>query len=193
MPIYAAYSDQRLAELLSTGDENAFTAIYERYWQKLLAIAYNHLKDKSAAEEILQEVFISLWDRRFELKLDPVSGYLATAVKFSVFKHFSRKKRQQELLDAHYEMQSIVPQEEQIYAAFLAEYIDGIVETLPEKCRLVFKYSRQEGLKIPEIAEQMGIAEKTVETHLTKALKTIRVALKNSGILLFILSDHLIK
>ncbi|HVX00982.1 MAG TPA: sigma-70 family RNA polymerase sigma factor [Candidatus Babeliaceae bacterium] len=159
----------------------------------MLAIAYNHLKDKQAAEEILQEVFMSLWDRRFELRLDPVSGYLATAVKFSVFKHFSRKKRHQELLDAHYEVRSIIPHDEQIYAAFLAEYINGIVETLPEKCRLVFKYSRQENLTIPEIALEMGIAEKTAEAHLTKALKTIRVALKDSGILLLVAADHFLK
>lgn len=193
MQPYASLPDSRLAELLSTGDSAAFTEIYERYWQKLLAIAYNHLKDKQAAEEILQEVFMSLWDRRYELKLDPVGGYLATAVKFSVFKHFSRIKRQQELLDTHYKVIGITPHDEQIYAMFLAEYINDVVETLPEKCKLVFKYSRQENLTIPEIAAEMGIAEKTAEAHLTKALKTIRVALKNSGILLLMAADHFLK
>ena len=183
---YQTLSDNLLADRLRSGDKDAFTEIYNRHWEKLLAIAYNHLKDKSAAEEILQEVFMSLWDRRYEVYLDSVAGYLATAVKFSIFKQISRKRRQQLLLDSNYIVASIEPDDEKIYAVFLQEYINGIVETLPEKCKLVFKYSREQYLTIPEIASEMGIAEKTAEAHLTKALKTLRVALRSSGILLLI-------
>jgi len=99
---YQTLSDNLLADRLRSGDRDAFTEIYNRHWEKLLAIAYNHLKDKSAAEEILQEVFMSLWDRRYEVYLDSVAGYLATAVKFSIFKQISRKRRQQLLLDSNY-------------------------------------------------------------------------------------------
>jgi len=190
---YQTLSDNLLADRLRSGDKAAFTEIYNRHWEKLLAIAYNHLKDKSAAEEILQEVFVSLWDRRYEVYLDSVPGYLATAVKFSIFKQISRRKRQKVLLESNYTIAAIDPDDEKIYALFLQEYINGVVETLPEKCKLVFKYSREQHLSIPEIAGEMGIAEKTVEAHLTKALKTLRVALRSSGILLLIASEHLIK
>jgi RNA polymerase sigma-70 factor (family 1) len=186
--LHASLSDDILADRLRSGDELAFTEIYNRYWKKLLAIAYNHLKNKAAAEEVLQEVFMSLWDRRYELHLDPVAGYLATAVKFSVFKHFARSKRHRELLEAYYSINIVHNDEERINAIFLQEYINGIVETLPEKCRLVFKLSREQHRTIPEIAQELQIAEKTAEAHLTKALRTLKIALRDSGALLIIAS-----
>ena len=78
-------------------------------------------------------------------------------------------------------------EEEKIYARFLKEYVEGIVEQLQEKCRLVFEYSRRDGLTIPEISEKMNISPKTAEAHLTKALKTIRLNLKQSAPMLLLL------
>lgn len=74
-------SDNELLDLLRSGDKSAFIEIYNRYWERLLAIAYNHTKDKSMAEEIVQQVFISLWDRRQMVAIESIGGYLATAVK----------------------------------------------------------------------------------------------------------------
>ena len=68
----------------------------------------------------------------------------------------------------------------------MQDYINGLVDKLPEKCRLVFKYSREEGKKNSQIAEELDIAEKTVEAHLTKAIKSLRVSLRLMGLLLVI-------
>ncbi len=65
------------------GNERAFATIYDTYWSQLLAIAYRLTQDKEQSEEIVQEVFVSLWRRRHEVKIESVSAYLATAVKFS--------------------------------------------------------------------------------------------------------------
>jgi RNA polymerase sigma-70 factor (ECF subfamily) len=186
-------TDIQLTELLKSGDQTAFTEIYNRYWRKLLAIAYNHTKDKSAAEEILQEVFLSLWQRREVVDIQSLSNYVATAVKFSVFKQLQRQRRRLEIEQSDYRVVPFTQDEAAIEARFLKEYINGIVERLPEKCGLVFKYSRESGMTIPEIAREMNIAEKTVESHLTKALKTIRLNLRESGILALILSAEAFK
>ena len=174
--INCTLTEAELVQLLTAGREDAFTEIYNRYWERLLAIAYNLTKDKVIAEEITQEVFISLWKRRKEVHIETLGGYLATAVKFSIFKHIVRQKRRKEILkDAPLHIDN---EEERIYTLFLKEYIQGIVDQLPEKCRLVFRYSRQEGMTLAEIADKLNISPKTAEAHLTKALKTIRLNLK---------------
>lgn len=188
MGVYVNFSDQELLEELRLGNRVAFTELFNRYWKKLLAISYTYTKDRSSAEEIVQEVFIGLWNRKDQLNIKTLEAYLATAVKFSVFKSIHQQKRREELAILNYQTELVALDEEKIHAKFLQEYIDGIVEQLPEKCRLVFKYSRNDGLSIPEIAAEMDIAEKTVEAHLTKALKTIKKDLNNSGTFLIALS-----
>jgi RNA polymerase sigma-70 factor (ECF subfamily) len=176
-------SDKQLIASLKAGDANAMTEIYNRYWRKMLLVAYNLTKDKSTAQEIVQQVLIKLWDRRDTVNIDSLPNYLAVAVKYSVYTYLSREKRRSEVDAANLPKAVDNFDEEKIYANFLQEYISGVVDTLPEKCKLVFKYSRENGKTIPEIARDLSISEKTVEAHLTKALKSIKYSLKNSGTL----------
>jgi RNA polymerase sigma-70 factor (family 1) len=180
------FSDSDLVDSLKTGNEAAITEIYRRYWRKLLAIAFNHTKDKVAAEEIVQEVLIKLWDKRDQVQINSLPNYLATATKFSVLTAIHRQKRRSDIAVSAYGKMVHDFDDEKIYARFLQEYINGVVEKLPEKCRLVFKYSREEGRSIAQISDEMNIAEKTAEAHLTKALKVIRVSLRNVGMFYFV-------
>jgi RNA polymerase sigma-70 factor (family 1) len=188
-------TDLELFALIREGDRIAFTALYNRYWDKLLALAYNHTRDKQSAEEVVQNLFIGLWNRKETLTIDNPANYLATAVKFAVFKEYYRKQKREASLIGKLTIAQEHQIEEQISAKFLQEYINGIVETLPEKCRLVFKLSRESHMSNIEIGEEMGIAEKTVEAHLTKALKTIRTELNSSGVMIVIATgiNYLIK
>lgn len=170
-------SDAAIMMSLREGNGHAFTEIYNRYWKTLLGIAYHHCKDKTLAEEIVQEVFISLWNRRKEKSIDNIEAYLATAVRLSVFKQYLRQKRRTEIIEQTAATIVSTQEEEKIYTRLLQQQINGIVETLPAQCRLVFRLSRTEGLTIPEIAHQMGIAGKTAEAHLTKALKVLKLKL----------------
>lgn len=181
MIAYSSYTDIELTDLLKSGDHTAFNEIYHRYWNKLLAIAYNHTKDKSSAKEIVQELFVSLWNRRDNIDIKSLNCYMATAIKFSVYKQIDRGRRRREIENKEYKQDLYTEDEFNIEARFLQEYINAQVEQLPEKCRLVFNYSRIKGLTNPEIARAMDISEKTVEGHLTKGLKIIRLNLKNSG------------
>ncbi|SEW51859.1 RNA polymerase sigma-70 factor [Chitinophaga arvensicola] len=177
---YANLSETDLAQLMVAGEDNAFTEIYSRYWDKLLAIAFQLTRDQVQSEEIVQEVFVSLWDRRKEFIIHSLSGYMATAVRYSVFKSVCRHRRRDQIIRENCELSfNIEEQEEEIFARFLKEYLSKVVEQLPEKCRLVFQYSRNDGMTIPEIANAMNISPKTAEAHLTKALKSIRLHLKD--------------
>ena len=188
MTPYTTFPDSDILQQLAVGEESAFTEIYNRYWRKLIALAYSHTKDKYLAEEIVQEVFLSLWNRRETVEIKTLGGYLATAIKFSVFKHTYNSGRRAKIIERFSSAQTADLPEEIVHAKFLQEYINGIVEQLPEKCRLVYSYSRNEGLSIKEISTQMAISEKTAEAHLTKALKVLRLNLKEFLIVLFIIN-----
>lgn len=188
MAIYTHYTDHELTVLLNQNDHGAFNEIYNRYWQKMLLIAWNHCDDKVVAKDIVQEVFLNLWEKYQSLDIQNLPAFLATAVKFKVFKYYRLEQRRQELAKQHYKFEDLVLDEEKLDAKFLQDFIDGIVEEMPEKCRLIFKYSRTEGLRNIEIADKINITEKGVENTLTRALKIIRGEMKNHGIsLVFIL------
>lgn len=189
MKFDAKPTDNELLELFTTGNDAAFTEIYNRYWKKLIALGFSYTKDKFAAEEIVQEVFVSLWNRRDVVKIDTLSSYLATAIKFSVFKNIYTKNRREKLLERMPGSSLAEIPEDLFHAKFLEEYVNGLVEQLPEKCRMVYQYSRQKGLSPQEIADEMNIAKKTVEAHLTKALKMLRLNLKEIMVLLVILKQ----
>lgn len=182
MVAYSANTDQELLALLKQGDQLAFTELYNRYWKKMLLVAWNHTKDKTNAEDLVHEVFISLWDKRQEQLIENVAAFLTTCVKYSIFKFYQKEKKRAALALANYEYQEIADDDKKLDALFLKDYINGIVEQLPEKCKLTFQYSRVEGLSNAEIAKKMNISEKGVEANLTRALKTVKDNLKNTGL-----------
>lgn len=177
---YYTLCDKELTELLEAGDDYAFTEIYNRYWKKLFSIAANKIKDLDEAEEIVQDIFISLWKRRDELGvIDTLSNYLAASVKYRVIKILNKRSHQQKY--AEYSMQTLNLADDSTQQLLdfeeLRARLSKFVADLPEKCRMVYQLSRESGYPQKKIAEEMGISEKTVEAHLSKALKTLRTRL----------------
>ncbi len=182
---YKSSTEIELLKYLKAADHEAFAEIYNRYWKRLLAIAYSFSKDKSVAQDVVQEIFTGLWVRHAELEIESLNSYLATAVRFSVLKLIYRQRRRQEIESQNCKDELSTLSEDQLEARFTQEYINKVVEYLPENCRLVFKYSRNAGLSISEISMELGISKKTVEGHLTKGLKTIRLSLKDGFFFFF--------
>lgn len=178
MPDYKNISEEFLLHHLRLGDDAAFTEIYNRYWERLLAVGYFYTKDKQAAEDIVHEVMMGLWARRSDVVIQSLSAYLGTAVKFAVFKSIVRDRRRRDLLQHVGQTEFAEDIEKKLDARFLADLMQGEIETLPEKTRLVFIYSREEELSVKEIANKMDLSPKAVEYHITKALKTLRDSLK---------------
>lgn len=177
MSSYTSFTEDELLKRLRSGDDLAFTEIYNRYWERLLAIGYFHLQNKQSAEDIVHEVFMSLWIRKAELEISSVPAYLATAVKFTVFKSIAREKRRREISTAGYTSLA-TNLEDKLDAKFMEDFVRGKVEQLPEKSKLVFEYSRDDELSVKEIAKKMDLTPKAVEYHLTKALRALRTSLK---------------
>jgi len=174
MSSYAALGDQALLLYLQQGDEKAFSEIYRRYWEKLVAIGYFHTRDKQMAEEVVSDVLIRLWNRRLDLEVRSLSAWLGTAVKYSVFKVMVRHQRRQYILDRQAGSGEDDETQKKLDARFMREFLEGVIETLPEKTRLVFRYSREDQLSVGEIAKRMELSPKSVEYHITKALKTLK-------------------
>ena len=173
--------DQQLIQALKTGSEQAFTEIYNLYWKKLLGLSIRYLRDQTLAEGVVQEVFISLWNKKELLQIDSLERYLATAVKYSTFKAIHKNNRHIEV-ESHVPVHEYYVEDEQIDARFLKDYLDSVVNTLPEKCKIVFKLSRDSQLSNHEISSSLNISEKTVEAHITRALKVLRFNLQKVGL-----------
>lgn len=178
MKDYSKYQADELVPLIVTGDSDAFTELYERYWAKLFGIAYNRLKDVGKAEDVVHEVFASLWKNRKGLKIEAVENYLAVATKYAVF-HQLKKDQQQWLINHQGHSSTFQLPDELVDYKQIVERIKTEVEKLPPQCRLVFKYSREAHMPVKEIAQVLQISPKTVENQLTKALKHLRVAFRS--------------
>jgi len=175
----ADLSDEELVAQLQADSVAAFTALYNRYWKRLLAKAYARLGDFGEAEETVQDIFIRLWNRRAELELRfSFTTYIHAALRYELLARAAKAQTHTSLEASELVTLSDARTPDSLFEAEeLRVEIDRAVNALPEKCRLVFRLSRDEGLSSRQVAQQMGIAEKTVEAHLTKALKSLRDAL----------------
>ena len=186
---YKTYSDDQLLHLVKSDDELAFEEIFQRYWRKLYAIAYNRLQTIHLAEDIVQEVLTMLWIRRADLEINSLNNYLSTAVRYNIFHEFRKniqKTKFQDSLKIENIDQSYSTIEDELRYKVIQEQLQREVNKLPEKCKLVFQYSRELGMSNKDIAEQLQLSSKTVEAHITKALKHLRAAIKRTIPIFFI-------
>lgn len=176
MKEYQSYNNKILLELLSKSDELAFTEIYNRFWQKLFAIAYNRVKEIQAAEDIVHDVFASLWASREKNVIEFLENYLATATKYMVLDKIKKKERERIYNTSNQTQVFEMPVETSLYYKRILEIVKKEVDKLPEKCRLIFKYSRNEGMPVKQIAKELHLSPKTVENQLNKAIKQLKLA-----------------
>jgi RNA polymerase sigma-70 factor (family 1) len=168
---------------LAAGNELAFTQVYKRYWQRLYVVAYRRLGSRAPAEDVVHEVFASLWKNRENAGIRSLYAYLSAATRYAIFnelakyeKHITAPQARNRKTDA---LRAEALHDQVIDYRFLQQMIEHEINQLPGKCRLVFRYSRQEGLSNKEIAHQMAISEKAVEKHITKAINLLRLQLRH--------------
>jgi RNA polymerase sigma-70 factor (family 1) len=178
-------TDEKLLELLKVDDARAFEAIYNRYFQRLYAHAYKIVGDADRCKDILQEIFIQLWNKRHSQDIKALGPYLYAATRFQVFK-ILRTTRSYEDLDNSIDKIPGFSHADNLFAdKDLTTQLYAGVASLPEKCRTVFQLSRMEQLSNAEIAARLSIAPKTVENQLTIAFRKLRLTLKDYLPLLF--------
>ena len=174
---------------LKQGDEAAFSYLYKLYWAKAHHFARLYTASAHMAEEVVQEVFIKLWENRAGLDEEQgLDGYLFIATRNLLFNHardsLNREAYRATVLEAMEEAYSI---EEELDAADLKAYIDQVVGQLPPRQQEVFCLSREQHLNYNEIALRLQISVKTVERHMGEALKFLRRNLKLYSWLLHVL------
>ena len=164
-------------------DLKSFEHIYKRYADELLKYAYSYRCEQRQAEEIVQDVFLSLWERRGELTIEgDIRPYLYKSIKYKVFDFFRSESRKQLVMDElrlqACDLHCLTDQE--VSFNEVQKLIGHAVEKLPCRCREIYVMSRNQGLNNRDIAYRLSISEKTVEQHITKALKYIRQNLSPS-------------
>lgn len=183
--------DKELLDQLKNNEKLAIEKIYNLYWEDLFLSAFNLLKNKEACEEIVQDVFITVWEKRTELQITyTLKGYLYGMVRFKVLNFLRSNSKEYPTDDTEgieKRFQCITPETNLIYKEYEV-YLESIIQSLPEKGREVYLLSRYEQLSNKEIALRLNISLKTVENHMTKSLAIIKKAIQNLIVIDFLLS-----
>lgn len=170
-------SDERLLFLIKDDNELAFDELFWRYWQKLFKTAAAILRDDEKARDITQEIFTQCWAKRKTLNVSQPSHYLYQATKLKCFEHLRRDKIAKEVL-SHFDHFLVTNNlEEEIRFREAQRRFEESLASMPEKCQLVFKLSRIDHLSNQEIAKKLNISLKTVEYHMTNALKHLKLTM----------------
>ena len=172
--------DEDILRALSEGSEEAFLKIYELYWYKVFLIAYKRLGKKDIAEELTQDLFLKLWEKRRTLKPQKLDNYLCVSIRNSVIDHIHSGLVANKYIDFYKAFVESSSSETQHTVEFddLSEAIEKGLLKLPVKTQEVFKLSRMNHWAPDKIAKHLNLSEKTVGYHLTKSLKFMRTYLR---------------
>ncbi len=169
-------------QALAEGNETAFEMLFRTYYQPLCQYAYSFLNDKDEAEEVVQSTFITVWEKRNDIRIETsMKSYLYRSVRNGCLNFIKHVKVRKQFVAA--ETAAGEPTYDGVSQKVISTELEGRIleamKVLPEQCRLVFQLSRFEELKYHEIASQLNISVKTVENHMGKALKIMRQELKD--------------
>lgn len=163
-----------LAAGLKDGDPVVFKMIYKLHWQRLYNIAFYYLREEADAEDAVQDVFISLWSRRETLELKgPLENYLVRSAKYTAFFYLKMKQKRVSVMAQAPLPGTAGSPDESLHYKDLHGYLLALLDTLSQKTQEIFLTSRFEGLSYAEIAERQQVSVKTVEYHISLALKML--------------------
>lgn len=187
MSAYSTYTDLELTALLKAGDHAAFEETFIRYEPLLLNFTYKKIHNRDEAKDILQDIFIQLWNNLAGLDINSLGSYLYTAALNKIrdrykhqFIHDEHIHKLQQLIDSTEAGADYLIREKDITLL-----IEREIAALPEKMQEVFLLRKNAFLSNKEIAEKLGISEQTVETHMKRALKTLKHRLGPAVLLTF--------
>lgn len=175
-----ALTDTDLLAMVKTDRMDAFEELYNRHWKNLYVFAYKRIRSKEIAEEIVQDFLANLWAGRKTIVVkSSFEGYIYTSIRNLVLNCIAKETRRNAYSQFMQLFKTDVDNstEETVYIKDFYFNLQKELSYLPSKCRSVFEMSRQENKSNKEIASELGISEKTVESHLTKAIRRLRINL----------------
>jgi len=180
MGITANIDDRQIVEQLKDGSKDAFRLIYDRYGIKIYRFALSYLKSEHDAEELVQEVFLKLWDKREKLNsLLNIQAFIYKIAVNSIYDFIRRKNVEQAFLSFAEGKTELTDEtwQEIIFNDMLAQ-INSLMEKMPEQRRKIFKMSKENGLSNDEIAVTLGLSKRTVENQIYRATAFLKENLK---------------
>lgn len=173
------WTDSNLINAIKGGDVQSFEVLFERYAERLYDFALRYVHDTAVAEELMMDVMYWLWENRQKIDtIQHVSPYLFKAIKNKVFDHLRRNVLKTVPLDSLPENGNYIkdnnPHSTPIELLELEDQYHKVLHSLPAQCRKVFEMSRVQELTHAEISSHLNISKKTVEGHITNALKVLR-------------------
>ena len=192
--VYASWTDEALLQAMQADDRAAFAELYERYWHRVFALAYRRLKSRETAEELVQDLFATLWLKRAAHAIEHLEHYLLAAISRRVIGHLRAHQVREAYADycRWHQAEATQETEHALAAADLTDAFASALLHLPEQSREIFRLSRLEHFSVHEIAQQLNLSAKAVEYHLTKSLRLLRIHLKDFVLLaILFLSDLL--
>ncbi len=182
--------DIELVSMLQKGDVEAFDMVYAKYAGKLYGFAYKYLKSKAETEELVQSVFLKVWENHKTLRNESsFKSYLFTIAYNEICNCFKRRTHLQKFIGVQLleNSNSSSDTEEQINYHSTLEQLNDIISKLPDRQRTIFLKSRQEGKTSKEIADELGISSGTVDNYISESLKFIRSNLQDKGFSMLLL------
>lgn len=170
-------TDQSLAESIKNSNQGVFELVFNYYYSGLVVYADQIIKNTVISEDIVQSVFMKLWETRETIEIRSFRSYFIQCVKNRSIDHLRSQQVKQRFDSRILEADHLVMEEDLWTKNELDELVERAIENLPPRCREIFWMSRYENLKIAEIAEKLEISNRTVETQISKALKILRVKL----------------
>lgn len=186
----SSHSDQCLLSALNEDSDKAFRTLFNRHWNKVYEAAYRKVDSKETAEEIAQDIFTSLWDKRGTLAIADLPHYLMTAVKYKSIDIIRSKIKRQEYWGYYKTFIPTVTNATEQMVAYddLMGTLEAGMNKIPRKSKEIFFLHKIEGRSIKEIAARLKLSEKAIEYHVTRSLKEMKLHLKDfiAAILFFL-------
>lgn len=183
------WKDEKLLSAVSLDDESSFSMIYKKFWKELYNAAYKRLKDIEQSQDIVQNVFISLWNKKDKAEIKNLGAYLHASVKFQVYKYSAKAPNTSEFLSAFENiLVSPISPESTLLEKEILTLVKLWIDALPKKRREIFLLHYHDGLTTTEIADILNVSRKTVQNQLNTASQALRTKLAQLFSLLIILS-----
>lgn len=192
--------DPKRIQNFSLKEEKMFELVFKAYFPRLKAFSLKFISDQVAADDLVQEVFLKIWENKDHIQSETFHSYVFTMVRNACLNYLKHKKIVNNVFSGNentYKEEGLYyadffsdPHHQTIYNELRLE-VERVMETFPEQTRTVFELSRFKGLKNHEIAEKLGITTRTVEKHITRALHKFKSHFPESYVLLFALIELL--
>jgi RNA polymerase sigma-70 factor (ECF subfamily) len=186
MKEFDLYNDEELMQEIKADNMFAFDVLYQKYCKRIYKFGYSILKSPEESANLLQDVFLILWENRHKVEKDSsIKSYVFTITYNSAISIIRKKARESEFIEYLKTLQEINEEPVNVELEYkeLTNKLDEIIKALPQRQREIYLLHKIEGLKYNEIAERLHISVNTIENHMSRALKTIREKLRNYSLI----------